>query len=91
MLLGQNTFGFNPREVISEIEENILHWHISDAAGLDGEGMPIGTGGEGNEEFIREVIGKPGMKVIEVWQGHFANFQGFKAEIINIHSMETNK
>ena len=91
LLLGQNTFGFNPREVISEIEENILHWHISDAAGLDGEGMPIGTGGEGNEEFIREVIGKPGMKVIEVWQGHFANFQGFKAEIINIHSMETNK
>ncbi len=91
LLLGKNAFGFKPEEVIVAIKENIIHWHISDAVGLDGEGMPIGTGGQENEDFIYGVIKQPGMKVIEIWQGHFASFRGFKSEINKIHSMETSK
>ena len=91
LLLGKNAFGLKPDEVVLAIKENIIHWHISDAVGLDGEGMPIGTGGQKNEDFIYGVIKQPGMKVIEVWQGHFASFRGFKSEINKIHSMDTSK
>jgi N-acetylneuraminate synthase len=90
LLLGKNAFGFDPREIISSIKENIIHWHISDSVGLDGEGMPIGSGGKENEELIKYVIQQPGLKVIEIWQGHFANFEGFKKEINKIHSMGVN-
>ena len=88
LLLGKNAFGFNPWEVVESIQENIAHWHISDAQGLDGEGMPIGAGGKENEKFIWDTVQKQGMKVIEVWQGHFANYQGFKTEINKLYSME---
>ena len=88
LLLGKNAFGFDPWEVVDSIQENIVHWHISDALGLDGEGMPIGAGGKQNERFIWDVVHRQGIKVIEVWQGHFANYQGFKTEINKIYSME---
>jgi N-acetylneuraminate synthase len=88
LLLGKNAYGLNPWEVVESLKENIVHWHISDSLGLDGEGMPIGHGGKENERFIGDVIRKEGMKVIEVWQGHFNNYHGFKAEINKISSME---
>lgn len=89
LLLGQNTFDLDPVKLVESIKDHILHWHISDAVGLDGEGMPIGIGGKKNEDFISYVINKTGMKVIEVWQGHFSNFEGFKKEINKIYAMES--
>jgi sialic acid synthase SpsE len=90
LLLGKNVFGFDPKEILLSIKENILHWHISDAKGIDGEGTPIGSSGSDNQQFIHEVLIQPGMKVIEVWQGHFSNFRGFKEEISKIHLMDNS-
>jgi sialic acid synthase SpsE/sugar phosphate isomerase/epimerase len=88
LLLGQAAFGFNALEAVQQISKNIIHWHISDAAGLDGEGLPIGDGGPENERLISTVIDQPGIKVIEVWQGHFNNFEGFKVAVNKIFELK---
>jgi N-acetylneuraminate synthase len=88
LLLGQTAFDFDPREIINAISKNIIHWHISDSLGLDGEGLPIGAGGPENEALISEIIDRSGLKVIEVWQGHFSNYEGFKIAINKIGKMK---
>ena len=88
LLLGQTAFGFDPKKVIKAVSKNIIHWHISDSLGLDGEGLPIGAGGPENEALISEIINQSGLKVIEVWQGHFNNFEGFKVAINKIAEMK---
>jgi len=88
LLLGQTVFGFDPKEIIKAVTKNIIHWHISDSLGLDGEGLPIGAGGPENEALISEIIDQSGLKVIEVWQGHFYNFEGFKVAINKIAEMK---
>lgn len=91
LLLGKTTFGFDAEEIIQRIKNNIIHWHISDAAGLDGEGLPIGSGGIENEKLISSIIDQNGLKVIEVWQGHFYNYEGFKVAINKIADMKGQK
>ena len=87
-MLGQAAFGLNVRSIIEGLSQNIIHWHISDAEGLDGEGLPIGAGGPDNEMLISEIISQEGLKVIEVWQGHFYNYEGFKVEINKIAELK---
>ncbi len=91
LLLGQFSFGFEAQDVIKRLASNIIHWHISDAAGLDGEGLPIGEGGIENEQLISGVIDQTGIKVIEVWQGHFYNYEGFKVAINKIAELKGKK
>ncbi len=88
LLLGKAAFGFDADELIQSITKNIVHWHISDAAGLDGEGLPLGAGGIENEKLISKIIDENGLKVIEVWQGHFYNYEGFKVAINKIAEMK---
>lgn len=88
LLLGQTAFKFDPKKIINEISKNIIHWHISDSLGLDGEGLPIGAGGPENEALISEIIDQKGLKVIEVWQGHFNNYEGFRIAINKIAQMK---
>jgi N-acetylneuraminate synthase len=64
----------------------IRHLHLSDGAGLDGEGLQIG---EGTIDWVRffEVIGagKPdgyhGTMIPEIWRGHQRNGEGFRIAI----------
>jgi sialic acid synthase SpsE/sugar phosphate isomerase/epimerase len=88
ILLGKTAFGFDAKELIQNVRNNIVHWHISDASGLDGEGLPIGSGGIENERFISSILDQEGLKVIEVWQGHFYNYEGFKVAINKIAKMK---
>lgn len=81
LLLGETAFGFSAKKVIQDLRKNIVHWHISDAQGLDGEGLPIGSGSPENEELISSLLKEEGLKVIEVWQGHFYDYEGFKVAI----------
>ncbi len=90
LLLGQAAFGFRAQDIIEKLSNNIIHWHISDAAGLDGEGLPIGDGGIENERLIAGVIDQKGIKVIEVWQGHFNDYEGFKVAINKVAELKGN-
>jgi sialic acid synthase SpsE/sugar phosphate isomerase/epimerase len=88
LLLGQAAFGFDPKKVIEGIRRHIIHWHISDAVGLDGEGLPLGAGGPENEALISQIINETGIKVLEIWQGHFYSYEGFKVAINKIADMK---
>ena len=50
------------------------HLHLADAVGVDGEGLPLGDGDVG--DFSR-FLKCDGLKIIEVWQGHFNQGEGF--------------
>ncbi|MBO6506877.1 MAG: N-acetylneuraminate synthase family protein [Roseibium sp.] len=50
------------------------HLHIADATGVDGEGIEFGQGELGDPAPFIE---GPGRKVLEVWQGHLSEGDGF--------------
>ncbi len=50
------------------------HIHIADAAGIDGEGIEFGRGDLGDPGVY---LDGPQRKVLEVWQGHLSEGDGF--------------
>ncbi|MES0879350.1 N-acetylneuraminate synthase family protein [Roseibium sp. SCP14] len=50
------------------------HLHIADATGIDGEGIEFGLGDLGDPAAFLDL---PGRKVLEVWQGHLSEGDGF--------------
>jgi N-acetylneuraminate synthase len=50
------------------------HYHISDASGLDGEGLAIGKGDLLRyKKILSDIVNNKDIKVIESWQGHLNN------------------
>ena len=60
------------------------HVHLSGADGIDGEGVKLSRSGTEFLDRIPKIIKFPCTKVIETWQGHLNNFQGFKDTISDI-------
>ncbi len=87
LLLGANYFNFDPKKLVSMISPNIIHSHISDASGNDGEGMPFGSGKDSNTHLILDICDLDIIKVIEVWQGHINNFEGFKVALSKLREL----
>ncbi|MDC1453153.1 N-acetylneuraminate synthase family protein [Porticoccaceae bacterium] len=54
------------------------HLHLADAQGVDGEGLALGMGDIGDFSIF---LNTNGMKIIEVWQGHFNDGEGFKQSL----------
>ncbi|MDC1466883.1 N-acetylneuraminate synthase family protein [Litorivicinus sp.] len=54
------------------------HLHISDAKGIDGEGLAFGSGDLSDKRII---VPQNCLSIIEVWQGHLNNFAGFESAI----------
>jgi sugar phosphate isomerase/epimerase len=81
LILGRNAFGFDPIEVMESLRGQISHIHLSDAIGIDGEGLQFGDGGLQNERLIKYALTYKQLKVLEVWQGHLEGFFGFKEAI----------
>jgi N-acetylneuraminate synthase len=84
LILGKNHYKFDALRIIQDLLPVIQHWHISDAVGSDGEGIQLGDGGDESQEVLKLALKQQGLKVIEVWQGHFNSFQGFKTAINRI-------
>ena len=84
LLMGSKFYGFDPRKILLEIENNVVHFHISDSVGIDGEGFEIGSGDPENLEFLQEVLKYPQCKVIETWQGHLNLHRGFAISLETI-------
>jgi N-acetylneuraminate synthase len=69
-------------EQIRVILPHIRHLHLSDAAGLDGEGLQIGEGTIDWVHFFQTIgAGQPdgyrGTMIPEIWRGHQRNSEGF--------------
>ena len=84
MILGRNYFNFSTDYIIDSLDNQIQHIHIADASGIDGEGLPIGTGDAENLSLIKRSMNFDCLKVIEVWQGHLNNGEGFRSAITKL-------
>ena len=84
IILGRNYFNFLTGYIIDSLDSQIQHIHIADASGIDGEGLPIGTGDAENLSLIKRSMNFDCLKVIEVWQGHLNNGEGFRSAITKL-------
>ena len=57
------------------------HLHLADAEGVDGEGLPLGEGDIGD---FRQFLNADCLKILEVWQGHFNQGEGFLEALDNL-------
>ncbi len=55
----------------------IRHLHLSDGAGLDGEGLQIGEGTIDWVRFFRVIDGYSGTMIPEIWRGHQRQGEGY--------------
>jgi N-acetylneuraminate synthase len=55
----------------------IRHLHLSDGAGLDGEGLQIGEGTIDWVHFFKVIGDYHGTMIPEIWRGHQRNGEGF--------------
>jgi len=78
-MMACNHFGWDFYDFIKIVAPYIVHLHIADAKGDDGEGVQLGEG-DVNFEKLGDLLNKvsPGVQFIpEVWQGHKNRGQGF--------------
>ncbi|MBD1936515.1 N-acetylneuraminate synthase family protein [Microcoleus sp. FACHB-68] len=77
--LASNHYNWSFNQFIKQVAPHTAHFHIADAAGVDGEGLQIG---EGDIDFraLAESLEKaaPASSFIpEIWQGHHNAGEGF--------------
>ena len=78
LVLSANSNGANYNQWLARLMPFSGHLPLAEAVGDDGEGMPLGTG---LPVDYSKIINSKNMKVIEVWQGHFDEGQGFKKAV----------
>jgi N-acetylneuraminate synthase len=64
-------------EQVEAILPYITHLHLSDAAGLDGEGLQIGEGTIDWVHFFKVIKDYHGTMIPEIWRGHQRGGEGF--------------
>jgi sialic acid synthase SpsE/sugar phosphate isomerase/epimerase len=55
----------------------VSHLHLSDASGLDGEGLQVGEGTIDWVKFFQSAKGYRGTMIPEIWRGHQRGGEGF--------------
>jgi len=88
LLLGSKFFDFDEVAVLEALSGQISYFHLSDAVGLDGEGTHFDIRSPIKQEFFTQILDRDCVKVIEVWQGHIDEFQGFKRAIIDLFTLK---
>lgn len=68
-------------EQLSVLLPCIRHLHLSDGAGLDGEGLQIGEGTIDWVHFFRVIGDYRGTMIPEIWRGHQRHGEGFLTAI----------
>lgn len=91
LILGSNFFHFDLWEILKLLSPNIEFYHLSDAEGLDGEGLQLGLNDDFKSHLFRNILAKDTRKTIEVWQGHLDNCEGFKRAIHDLHLLSMGK
>jgi len=78
-IMAANYYKQSPADWITRLLPLSGHIHISDAAGIDGEGVPFGDGDL--DDVLDIVLRQESRKVVEQWEGHLNNFDGFKQSV----------
>ncbi len=64
-------------EQVEAILPYVSHLHLSDASGIDGEGLQIGEGAIDWVKFFQVAKGYHGTMIPEIWRGHQRGGEGF--------------
>lgn len=91
LLMSAKYFEYDPSLILKSLQNQILHFHLADATGIDGEGVHLGQGDVENRNFLKEVLGYPQRKVLEVWQGHLNLYQGFYDAILSVKDLHEGR
>ena len=86
-LLSCNYYVISPNFYFSKFFSIFKHFHISDAKGIDGEGLEIGKGLIKKTKILKRLLKSTNPKVLEVWQGHLNRGRLFKKEMKKILSL----
>jgi N-acetylneuraminate synthase len=68
-------------EFAQRVRPLVRHLHVSDAAGVSGEGLQIGAGSLNFGDVLPRLIGQATTLVPEVWMGHHDNGEGFRVAL----------
>lgn len=72
-----NSIGLPQIDYLKALEPLIRHLHISDGAGLDGEGLQIGDGDVDFATLAPVLLGTKASYTPEIWMGHKEEGEGF--------------
>ena len=78
-MMACNYYGWDVYAFIKKVAPYVVHLHIADAEGVDGEGVEMGLGDVDFSELsvaLNTYIPKVGF-IPEIWQGHNNNGEGF--------------
>ena len=93
-ILSCNYLEIKPQKYFYKYKILYKHYHISDAKGIDGEGVLMGKGDLTKEFFFRKIMinNKNKIpKVLETWRGHLNNFENFKKDLVFIYKYAKKK
>lgn len=84
--LACNLFSLNFLDVMRELLPHTAHLHLSDAEGVRGEGLQIGSGDIEYERLANLLNTQySGSWIPEIWQGHENNGNGFSIALHNLY------
>lgn len=85
-LLSCNYHELSPDKVFFKNLKIYDHYHLSDAIGIDGEGVTLGSGGLFKTKLFNYILNqKVKIIVLETWQGHINGGSGFKKDIKRLY------
>lgn len=87
-ILSCNFIKANPEYSLKKYKSLFEHYHISDASGVDGEGLEIGNGDLLKyKRILVSIMNNNKIKVLESWQGHLNRGLIFKKEIYKLEKI----
>lgn len=84
LILSANYFSQNWYDWWSKLKPFTRHIHLSDAVGIDGEGVAFG---KGDIHSFQDLMQNDHIKVLEVWEGHLENGKGFYEALEFLHEI----
>lgn len=87
LVMSASYYNASWRDWFEELAPCVEHMHISDAGGATSEGLMFGEGQIGD---FSEILSLKQLKIIESWQGHINEGEGFKQALEILHGQSMN-
>jgi N-acetylneuraminate synthase len=81
LILSANYTRNSVLDMYTKLIDETKHLHLAGASGIDGEGLYFNNLGFDEITMFKHALNTKHAKVLEVWQGHLDNFEGFKLGI----------
>jgi sialic acid synthase SpsE len=92
-ILSCNFYDAPIRKIFYKYFKLYKHFHISDAIGIDGEGVSLGKGELTKTGILNKLLKSKNTStlVLETWQGHLNNFDKFEKDLFFLKKINNQK